>query len=196
MKPGYDEYAFAGGGIIPAAMRIAAAIDRGRIGFNGENVVGIQTSSSGLIHSSDDPQNNPASIYVFGTENYDGLQRIYDVLGGSIVSWFAPYIAEATDGTETFRVGFESTFPCKFGGFSVTLDAASSTSENLEIVNHSAKGSAYDNLIWRKDMDGVQDDSYMFNPPIFLAPGDRLDLTWTNTEAIDWGISLYIRKLR
>lgn len=196
MKPEYNEYAFSGQNTIPAELFAASVVDQGLIGFNGENVVRIRMYDALGVYSSDDPQNLPSSTFVRGTVNYNGLRRVHSRVTASYILIFAPYVAETLNRSMTMGVGFESTFHSEFAGFSLHLGNACTTSEILEIVNHSVKGAAYDSLIWSKDMDGVQDDGYRFNPPIYLAPGDRLELTWENSQGRPWGISLFIRKLR
>ena len=195
LKNRYTEYSFSGNRAnIVTALSADAVVDRGLIGYNGENVVRINFPTAGTFSAPVDPQNLPPVVYVYGTENYDGLRPIHSV-SSRYINTPAPYVAETLDGTETFRVGFKCPSPCEFGGFTVTLASATSTSENLEVINYSARGAAFNNLLYSKDMDTIQYINYMFNPPRFLSTDDRIDVTWANTEAINWGINLYIREL-
>lgn len=195
LKDRYTEYAFIGGRDIPSALSTVNVIDMGLTGYNGENLVRIRTNSPNAVLLSDDPQNKPNVVYLYGTDNYDGLRRIHSKLDARQFIFPSSYVAETLDGTETVGVGFKASFPSIFGGFTIHLDAPSATSENLEIINYSARDSAFNNLLYSKDMDGVQDINYMFSPPRFLSPNDRIDITWANTNAKTWGISLYIREL-
>lgn len=149
-------------------------------------------------------------LYIQGSTNYNGMRYLVSLPDANSMVIRAPYVAETLAGTETWKtmVTYDSVIssaraqrelqagsPFTFYGFEVTLSAASATSENLTITIDAAKGSAYDNLIYSLDMDTVQHINNMFDSPRMLAPGDKIDVAWANTNARTWGIKLFTRPL-
>lgn len=198
LKSRYTGYGFKGTRGLPVTMA-ASAIDKGSIGFSGENIVEIGSGGAGGFYQAGPvdgtpgilDQNLPLFVYVLGTTNYNGLKRIYNVRTGRYVQIFADFVAEVFSGA-TQRVGYEAEVASEFGGFSVHL-ANVEDAGIFNVIIHSARGAAFDNLLYSKDMIGVQDINRMFNPPRYLAPGDRIDVTTNITET--FGIILYVRKL-
>jgi len=203
MEKKFDEYIFGGDRGIPMAVMGVAVIDRGLIGFGGENVVEMRVSGAGMVYAASEvngvpdfyDQNYPNSIYIHGSENYDGIRRLYNVRAGRFPQFYSPYIAETPAGV-TMRVGFLSPVACEFGGFKVRVPEVSGLSSILDVIVYSAKGAAWDNLVFSQDMAQVRDIHNMFETPIPLAPNDRIDLTWPDSNRERWGISLYTRKLK
>ena len=200
LKSRYTGYAFKMGRGIPAGIISSAWIDKGPIGFSGENIVEYRVSGaggvyaaqavSGVVDSFD--QNTPTYTYINGTANYDGLRRIYNVRGGRYPQIFAPFVAETVSNAFS-RCGYMAETASEFGGFSIHLANAYTASLDLEVTIISADGTAFDNVVFSKDMFGVQDINHMFSPPRYLAPGDRIDLTFL--AVVTCGVMLYVRKL-
>ena len=138
-------------------------------------------------------QNYPTHVYIHGTDNYDGLRRIYTVRSARYIQIFSDFVAETFSGA-TQRVGFKAETASEFGGFSLHLTDPN-VADILECVIYSAKGSAFDNKIYSKDLTGMQDINHMFKPPRYLAPGDRIDFTRSTSNGTVSGIILYVRKL-
>lgn len=201
LKSRYTEYAFKAARGLAINMS-GVAVDKGPIGFNGENIVEIGTGAAGGFYAASAvagtpdifDQNTPTSIYIKGTANYDGLRRIYNVRSARYVQIFAEFVAESFAAPMSQRVGFKAETASELGGFSLHLTNSSAT-DILECVIYSAKGSAFDNKIYSKDLTGVQDINHMFKPPRYLAPGDRIDFTRSTTNGTASGIILYVRKL-
>ncbi len=199
LKSRYSEHAFKGRRGFPVSMG-ASAIDKGPIGFGGENIVEMGTGAAGGFDaasaSAGTPdafdQNFPTSVYIHGTANYDGLRRIYNVRGGRYVQIFAKYVAEAFSGA-TQRVGYKAEVASEFSGFSFTGNAFAAGT--LIVTNHSTKGSAFDNVLYSKYLGDVIGINHMFDPVRYLTPGDRIDVTIVGV-APTAGISLFVRKLK
>ena len=195
----YTAYPFKSGRGMPHAIIVNAAVDKGAIGFGGENIVELRLSGAGGVYpASATPgtpdkfdQNVPTYTYIIGTDNYDGLRRIYNLRAGRHPQIYAPFVAETPVGAFV-HVGYKAEVASEFGGFSVHF-ASPSTAVDLEVTLHSAKGAAWDTLLYSYDMDGIQDINRMFEPPRYLAPGDRLDLTYPAT--LVFAVLFYIRKL-
>lgn len=193
MKAKYDEYTFAGGNVIPSSNIGIPVLDQGPIGPSGENLVWFRQNKSKAYYGPNDGEGSPTFVYFLDSNNYDGLRRINARVATSTIEIFAKYVALSTmDGTA--RVGFKSPFPHDFVGFKVHASEPADPG-NLDVIIYSAKGAAWDYLAFSQDMQGISDIHNMFETPIFLAPDDRIDLTWDKEYGIDWGISLYVRKL-
>jgi hypothetical protein len=80
------------------------------------------------------------------------------------------------------------TRPSKILSMMVHLSSVGATSENLVFAIDSDSGTAYDTVLVTQDMNTVTD--YFANTPIYLAPGDDLDITYTNTDASTWGLQV------
>jgi hypothetical protein len=72
----------------------------------------------------------------------------------------------------------------------IHLSAASATSENFVITIQSAKGSAYNVVLYTQDMDTVQDLVYQPTKEHELNDGDSLLFTWTNTNLRTYGMEI------
>lgn len=203
MENKFDEYTFSGDRGIPMDIVAQAVVDLGPIGFGGENVVQLRVSGAGMVYAASETpgtpdyydQNFPNSIYVNGTENYDGIRRVYNVSAGRYVQIYAPFVAETPSGAY-MRVGYSSPHPYEFGGFKVHVPEVSGVVGNLDVMIYSAKGAAWDQLVFSHEMVDVTDIHNMFKNPIPLAPNDRIDLTWADSNRERWGISLYVRELK
>ena len=80
-------------------------------------------------------------------------------------------------------------------GIYLHLSSASSTSEDFTISLDSTEGSAYDVLIYSKDMNGVQDVIWEPDRAMHFIANDELDMAWTNTDSRTWGLEIRYRRL-
>ena len=80
------------------------------------------------------------------------------------------------------------TRPSKILSIMLHLSSVGATSENFQVSIDSDSGTAYDAVLVAQDMNTVT--SFFSNTEIYLAPGDDLDLTYTNTDASTWGIEV------
>lgn len=145
-------------------------------------------------------------LYIQGSTNYNGLKKMQSVPDANSMYIYAKYVAETLAGTETWKTMFTydtidrgnvaAGCPWEFLGFEATLSAAGATaSEYLTIITDAAVGSAYDNEIYRRDMNGVQYINYMFDEARKMSSGDKIDVAWANAGAKTWGIKLFTRRL-
>jgi len=134
-------------------------------------------------------------LYIQGSVNYNGLRKISSVPDVNSMYVYATFVAETLAGTETWTTMYGDTAPYEFLGFEVTLSSASATSENLTITVDAAFGSGFDNLIYSKDMNGVQYINNMFDVPRKLSADDKIDVAWANSNSRTWGIKLFTRRL-
>lgn len=75
------------------------------------------------------------------------------------------------------------------------LSAAPTTSEDFTIDIDSTEGATYDTNIFTQDMATVQDLFWQPDVPIKLVNGDKLLLTWSNSDGKTWGLELiYVRR--
>jgi len=146
----------------------------------------------------------PSLLYIENTTYYNGLRQIVSLPDANSMLVKAKYVAE-TLSSATWKTMFtyddwvgtdlRTGPPFEFLGFEVTLDAVSATAENLTISIDADKGSAFDNLIYSKDMNGEQYINYMFDAPRKLSAGDKIDVAWANSNSKTWGIKLFTRRL-
>ena len=199
LKSRYEQYTFKGSRQFPTGISARAVVDLGPIGISGENVVEMRTGAGAVYPASEVlgthdwyDQNYPTSIYIMGTENYNGLRRIHNLRQGIYPQFYAPFVAE-TIVTAFFRIGYKAEVASEFGGFRFTADAVTGSDVDLVITNHSNKGAAFDNVLYTKNLNQVTNINHMFKPARFLAPGDRIDVLIPTSETV--AISLFVRKL-
>jgi len=149
--------------------------------------------------------------YIQDTINYSGLKKIQAVATNTITI-YAKFIAEASiDTSDTIKtmvtydritgkysdagVTVAAGPPWELLGFDLHLDAASETAENLVVSVDSNKGAAWDNKIYSKDMNTIQDINYMFDEPRKMESGYKVDFAWVNTNNKLWGLKVYTRRL-
>ena len=76
----------------------------------------------------------------------------------------------------------------------VHLSSASATSENLVISVDSRHGSAYDVVLVTQDMNTVQNLAWSPDGIIHMEEGDKLLVTWANTNTRTWGLEVICEK--
>jgi len=69
-------------------------------------------------------------------------------------------------------------------------NSASSVAENFTITLDSTYGSAYDVLLYKHDMSGVQDLHVVNTEETRYLVGDSLVFDWTNTSSYAWGLEV------
>lgn len=195
MTQKHDEWFFTGAGATYGVFDGAAAADDNSVDppFSTD----LTDTGHGLLAGS--------LLYIEGSVNYNGLREIKSLPDANSMIIFAEYVAEVLAGTETWKTKFSydefiqgeliPSSPWEFMGFEIHLDAACATSENFTVTVDSAKGAAWDNLIYSKDMDTHTDVNYMFDEPRYCSPGDKIDVAFVNTDANTWGIKLFTRRL-
>lgn len=142
--------------------------------------------------------------YIQGSTNYNGLRKIKTAATNTMLI-YGKYVAETLAGTETWKTMFtyddivkgdlRAGPPWEFLGFDFTLAAASATSENFVCTVDASKGSAWDNIIYSKDMDTIKDINYMFDESRLMEAGDKINFEWANTNTQTWGLKVYTRRL-
>ena len=78
--------------------------------------------------------------------------------------------------------------PTKILSIMLHLSSVGATSENFSVAVDDDEGTAYDSVLVAQDMNMVTD--FFSNAPIYLAPGQDLDFTYTNTDASTWGLTV------
>lgn len=207
LKSKYDEYAFNGRRGWPNLFGATRpVIDLGPIGFGGENVVETAVGTYGVMPASEVDgtpdrfdQNMPTSVYLIDSNatSYNGLRRVYNLRGRRNLQFYAPFVEDEVLSLYG-HAGYMAEVASEFGGFSVIGSELGVKgiwqSGTCTITIYSAKGAAYDNLIFSRKLINRNRIEHMYDPPRQLAPGDRLDLTHNGGGYA--AVKLYIRKLR
>lgn len=145
-------------------------------------------------------------LYIESTTNYNGLRLIKSLPDANSMLIYAKYVAEELAGSETWKTMFtydswmqgelRKGSPFEFLGFYLTLDAAASTaSEEFTITIDADRGSAWDNRVYTKDMNGQQHINYIFDDPKPCESGDKLDCRFANADTNTWGLTLFTKAL-
>ena len=133
------------------------------------------------------------AIMVQGTTNYEGMHQVVAVAENTL-DIVAPYVAETPAGTENLRPGFKFDHMVSFIGFTVHLNAASATSENLVVQLDSNRGAAWDVIFDTQDMDTLSDYINMFSVPHIIEPNDEVHFSWSNTNNKLWGLTIFTQR--
>ena len=83
------------------------------------------------------------------------------------------------------------TSPRTFSGVLLKASAAPDTSESFTVTLDSADGDAYDVLVYDQDLVGLTDIAYT-GIRLPLEVGDGLRVEYTNTDALNLGISIVL----
>ena len=67
-------------------------------------------------------------------------------------------------------------------------NSASATVENLTMILNSSVSSAYDVLLLKHDMNGVQDLQVIGTEEIRFGASDSLSFAWANSNSYEWGL--------
>lgn len=77
----------------------------------------------------------------------------------------------------------------------IHCDSAPVASENLTITVDAAAGSQYDCLIKSIPMAGVTNYVWIPDPPALFVRGDVVNIAWTNTNTVTWGLTYVYRRV-
>ena len=196
----YDTWEFSGDEETYSTLAAGDAADGGS--YDGKDLTTLPATDHGFKAGS--------LVYIQGTTNYNGMKLIQAVAANTITI-YASYIAETFTTGDTIKtlvtydritgkysdagVTIAKGAPYEFMGFDFTLDSACGTVENFQCTINANKGSAWDNLIYTKAMNGIQYINYFFNEPKKLESGDQIDFTFANTDDNLWGLKVYTRRL-
>ncbi len=78
--------------------------------------------------------------------------------------------------------------PGQIEGMRLHLDNPSATSEDLTVTLVSAIADQYDVVLFRQDMDTVQDLHWQPTRPIVFSRGDSIAVAWDNTNTEVYGL--------
>jgi len=190
-----DEWFFTGAKAMSGTFNDAAAVIGDSV--NKPYTTTLPDTAHGLVA--------PSLLYIENTTNYNGLGKIKSLADANSMLIYAKFVAE-TLSSATWKSMFtydqviqgelKAGPPWEFLGFYLTLDAAASTaSEEFTITVDAAKGSAWDNRVYTKDMNGQQHINYIFDDPKPMAAGDKINCVFANADTNTWGLTLFTRPL-
>jgi hypothetical protein len=80
----------------------------------------------------------------------------------------------------------------RLASVTVHFDAAPTTSENFVITLNSGDGAAYDTVLFSFDpsSDSTTDLVYLPDGEVYLLAGDALDVSYTNTDGVTYGLQV------
>jgi len=131
-------------------------------------------------------------VWITGTTNYDGIKKIQAVAANTITI-YSKHTAETFTTADLIKAAAYFDKDWELMGFRIHLSAASATSENLVVTIDSASGSAYDTILYTKDMNTLTDVVYKFDPVVKLSKKDVVTFAWSNTNDKTWGIEVYYK---
>lgn len=81
---------------------------------------------------------------------------------------------------------------CRLGSIAVKFSAAPTTSEDLTVTLNSMTGAAYDTVLLTVDpsTDSTTSIVYIPDAPLLLEPGDAVDVAYTNTDTVTYGVTI------
>lgn len=155
------------------------------------------------IHSTDHGFKNgdqdylPNYIFIQGTDNYDGLHKIWDddAVDADSLYIVAKYVAETTATGDLIFAGLRFDEPWEFVGFKLHLTTACATTENFSIDVDSVRGTSFDVNIRTIPMNGVQNYIWAAPVPIPICANDIVKVTWANGDDRAWGLTLIAQRL-
>lgn len=159
------------------------------ISDNGNGTVRLTTAAAhGLLAGS--------VVYIEGTTNYDGLREIANVSAATKMDVKAKFVAETPAGTETVKIVVAPKRDFKFLGFRLHMSAAPGQADVFSITVDSARGSAYDHLIYSTDINTSVNVDYIYtNREIPFRKGDKLRVAWPNAGDRTFGLEMYVQPL-
>ena len=195
MKAKHDEWFFTGAKTMNGTFNDAAAVIGDSV--NKPYTTTLPDTGHGLVA--------PSLLYIQNTTNYNGLRKIKSLADANSMLIYAKFVVE-TLSSATWKTMFtydnivrgelRAGPPFEFLGFYLTLDAAATTaSEEFTITIDAIKGSAWDNRIYTKDMNGQQHINYIFDDPKPCAAGDKINCEFANADTNTWGLTLFTRPL-
>lgn len=135
-----------------------------------------------------------SDIYITGSVNYNGSQRVTAV-ATSTITIQAPFVAETFAGTEVTRFAYKCPVACEIAELRIHLSAAPTTANDFVITLDAARGAAYDTVIFTKTLTGLTDYIWVPSEPVRFNIDDILVCTYTNTDGKTLGIELKTRRI-
>jgi len=136
-------------------------------------------------------------VYIEGTDNYDGIRKIRSVSAGYI-NLEASFTAETTATADTVKVAIAPSHSFEFLEIEAHLSSAPTTSEDFTVTKDSNLGTNFDVNLLTKDFSAGSIVSYIWTPTSRLVYSDAKDIlriSWDNTDARDYGLTLKYRKI-
>lgn len=155
----------------------------------GFGIVNLTTAAAhGLLAGS--------AILIEGSVNYDGFYEIVAVPETDEIDIGAKYIAEELAGTETVKIAMVVKQDFKFLGFRLKIAVAPGQADIMTITIDSARGAAWDTVIYSNDLDAVTSLEYI-NPNVDLpfSKDDILRVAWPNVANRAFGIEFFVSPL-
>jgi hypothetical protein len=140
-----------------------------------------------------------SQVTIAGSVNYNGTHTLVAVAANTFDIRYA-YTAETFAGTETITTVLGNWVPEGFEllALSIHLSAAPAASENFVLTLDAAAGAAYDAVIYSRDFSvgSVADVFWVPDQPIRCSAGDKINVTWANTNGRTYGLTLFYRRAR
>ena len=93
-------------------------------------------------------------------------------------------------GDSALAVTISPELPFHFDEARLTLNSASATVEDFTITLDSGYGSVFDVLLFKADMNGVQDRHVVNTEETRFTKNDSLVFAWSNTDSVQWGLEV------
>lgn len=183
-NPEVKEFYCSGTADLVAALDNAAVADLGKTVVAGKQLVSIPATAHGFLVNS--------TVVIIGTADYDGM---YEILNLPDVDHFAiEHVfdsAENVNGHNAYCAITEGR-PFRIKDFSLHMNGASGTAENLTLTIDAIKGAAYDSVLFSEDTNGLADMPYVSNGDgVPLKAHDVAIWAHTNTDANAWSITAH-----
>ncbi|KKM99853.1 hypothetical protein LCGC14_1143700 [marine sediment metagenome] len=182
---GINVYHFGGDGPFSRTLNAAAVVDGGRSG-EGQSLVTIADTSTDV--------NVGDFIYIESTDNYDGLHKIFKQAAGSF-DIQAKFVAETLANTDDILVTVTEDEKWQFVGFHLVATTSPATSEDLSVDVDADRGASWDDNLYTKDMDTIDNIIYYPDKPVLLEANDLVEFTYANTNTVTWGLKVLTAKL-
>jgi len=99
-------------------------------------------------------------------------------------------VENATAGSGAIAASMTALRVARITNVTLNLDATPTTSENFTITFNSVTGAAYDALLYSVDLanESTTDVLWMPDQPLWMQPGDAIDVAYTNTDGNTYGV--------
>lgn len=165
-------------------------VDEGVAVDKGNGIVNLTTTAAhGLLAGS--------VVYIEGTTNYDGLRQVVAVPETDEINILANFVAETfASAAETVKIALAAKQDFKFLGFRLHIAVAPGETDIMTITIDSAKGAAWDTVIYSGELNTVTNLEYI-NPNVDLpfSKDDILRVAWPNAAGRTFGIEFFVRPL-
>jgi len=101
-------------------------------------------------------------------------------------------VETATAASGAIAASYTASRVARITSVTLNLDAAPTTSENFTITLNAVAGAAYDTLLYSVDLstDSTTDVVWMPDQPLWLQPGDAIDVAYANTDDNTYAVSI------